>query len=106
MIRKLFATILGIGLAVIIAAGSAHAEPRTRLQQGTQVVGTDVLPGLYSTPGPRPSDYGACFIEWLPYKGARSSELIDIQAYEGRSFVQLHAGDVITVSGCDWVHEP
>ncbi|WP_328390864.1 hypothetical protein [Nocardia sp. NBC_00416] len=59
-------------------------------------------PGLYVTDGPGTDDYGFCFIEWLPYKGARSSGLLDIQSYEGPSYVQLNAGDVVTVDGCNW----
>ncbi|WP_306359198.1 hypothetical protein [Nocardia sp. CC227C] len=105
MMRSTLTLVTAAAAAVLITAGTAHATPRTWLNEGTQVVGEDVLAGLYSTTGPGPDDYGYCFIEWLPYKGATSSELIDIQAYEGPSYVRLDEGDVITVDGCDWIHE-
>ncbi|MFI5539061.1 hypothetical protein ACIA5H_22010 [Nocardia sp. NPDC051900] len=100
-----FTTIACTALAALAATGIADAEPAARLHEGMQVVGQDVQAGVYHTPGPRRDDYGACFIEWLPYKGARSSELIDIQSYTGASYVQLHDGDVINVTGCVWTHE-
>ncbi|WP_433714879.1 hypothetical protein ACQP2U_13010 [Nocardia sp. CA-084685] len=105
MIRTLIAVLLGAGLAGIVATGSAHAAPRNSLHEGMQVVGEDVQAGLYHTQGPRPGDYGFCFIKWLPYKGAKSSELIDIESYDGPSDVRLKAGDIITVDGCTWIFE-
>ncbi|MGQ4600354.1 hypothetical protein [Nocardia sp. R6R-6] len=87
---------------ILTVTGTAQAAPRTSLKEGTQVVGTDVASGIYHTAGPRDSDYGFYFIEWLPYKGARSSELIDIQSYTGESYVTLRDGDVVTVTGCRW----
>jgi hypothetical protein len=105
MIRTITLALLGTALATVAATAPAHAAPRTTLYEGTQVVGQDVAPGMYSTNGPRPKDYGYCFITWLPYKGAKSSELIDMESYAGPSYVQLNAGDVVTVEGCDWIHE-
>ncbi|WP_216911114.1 hypothetical protein [Nocardia noduli] len=98
-------TVIACGALTALASGIAQAEPASRLREGMQVVGQDVVSGTYSTSGPRADDYGACFIEWLPYKGARSSELIDIQSYTGASYVRLHDGDVINVTGCVWIHE-
>lgn len=105
MYRKLFAAIACSVLTTLSAIGVANAEPAARLHEGMQVVGQDVRAGVYHTSGPRREDYGACFIEWLPYKGARSSELVDIQSYTGASYVHLHDGDVINVTGCAWTHE-
>ncbi|WP_139347911.1 hypothetical protein [Nocardia donostiensis] len=105
MIRRTLTVLISTTVAAVVAAGTAHAGPRTWLDEGTQVVGEDVLAGLYHTTGPNSEDYGYCFIEWLPYKGAASSELIDIQVYEGPSYVRLDEGDVITVDGCTWLHE-
>lgn len=105
MIRLATTAVAALAIAGFTASGIAQAEPRTTLNEGTQTVGTDVTPGLYRTSGPTADDYGYCFITWLPYKGAKDSELIDIQVYEGESFVQLDAGDVITVDGCHWALE-
>ncbi|MET8776183.1 hypothetical protein ABZV58_14295 [Nocardia sp. NPDC004654] len=96
------AVLVATAAILTAVAGAAQASPRTSLKEGTQVVGTDVVAGTYHTAGPRESDYGYCFIEWLPYKGARSSELIDIQSYTGESYVTLRDGDVVTVDGCHW----
>ncbi|MQY29481.1 hypothetical protein [Nocardia aurantia] len=104
MIRTI-TTILGALTATALAAGPAHADPRTWLNEGTQVVGTDVLPGLYHTDGPLSNDHGYCFITWLPYLGARDSAATDIQSYDGPGYVRLEAGEVIEVDGCAWVHE-
>ncbi|GAB3204537.1 hypothetical protein [Nocardia tengchongensis] len=100
----------GIALAVLAAtgvslAGTAQAAPAAKLREGMQVVGQDVQPGTYTTSGPREKDYGVCFIEWLPYKGAKSSEATDVEAYTGTSYVRLNAGDVINVEGCVWTLE-
>ncbi|MCP9619928.1 hypothetical protein FOH10_07385 [Nocardia otitidiscaviarum] len=105
MIHRTLTLVTAASVAVLITAGTAYAAPRTWLNEGTQVVGEDVPAGLYSTAGPNSDDHGYCFIEWLPYKGATSSELIDIEAYEGPSYVQLDDGEVITVDGCTWIHE-
>ncbi|WP_068057209.1 hypothetical protein [Nocardia xishanensis] len=104
MYRRL-STVLAASALSILATGIANAEPAARLHEGMQVVGQDVQAGLYHTSGPRPDDYGACFIEWLPYKGAKSSELIDIESYTGASYVHLDDGDVVDVTGCVWIHE-
>lgn len=109
MRTSLFATLGGITVTALAATGIsfattgiAHAAPATHLRQGMQVVGQDVEPGLYSTSGPRDQDYGFCFIVWLPYKGAKDSEAIDIQSYSGASYVRLRSGDVVNVDGCAW----
>ncbi|GAB4587620.1 hypothetical protein [Nocardia sp. IFM 10818] len=102
MHRTLFTALISAALTALTATGIAHADPATKLREGMQVVGEDVAPGTYYTPGPREKDYGACFIEWLPYKGAKSSELLDIESYTGASYVRLNAGDVIDVTGCSW----
>ncbi|MFE2997337.1 hypothetical protein ACFXG4_20270 [Nocardia sp. NPDC059246] len=104
-IATLAATAIAATCTVLATTGTANADPATRLHEGMQVVGQDVAPGTYSTPGPRDQDYGACFITWLPYKGAKDSEATDIQAYSGASYVRLKAGDVITVQGCAWTLE-
>ncbi|WP_227983158.1 hypothetical protein [Nocardia spumae] len=67
--------------------------------------GTDVLPVTYYTAGPTEDDFGYCFITWLPYKGAKSSEATDMESYSGPSYVRLSDGDVIKVEGCNWTLE-
>ncbi|MEV6098976.1 hypothetical protein [Nocardia sp. NPDC051981] len=105
LISTLATAALAATCTVLATIGTAHADPATRLHEGMQVVGQDVAPGTYSTPGPREQDYGYCFITWLPYKGAKDSEATDIQSYSGASYVRLKAGDVITVEGCAWTLE-
>ncbi|WP_067704545.1 hypothetical protein [Nocardia jejuensis] len=102
MRRTLITAFAGIALTGLAATGVAHADPATTLHEGTQVVGQDVQPGLYHTAGPREEDYGSCFITWLPYRGAKSSELIDIQSFTGASDIRLNDGDVVDISGCRW----
>ncbi|MEV6071022.1 hypothetical protein AB0L82_31130 [Nocardia sp. NPDC052001] len=103
--RRNAITLLAATAITTLAMGGTANAAATQLHEGQQVVGQDVQPGTYRTDGPRDQDYGSCFITWLPYKGAKSSELIDIQSYTGASFVKLNAGDVIDVSGCNWVAE-
>ncbi|MGQ4618102.1 hypothetical protein [Nocardia sp. R7R-8] len=105
MIRQIGVAAAAAALTALTATGSAQAAPRTWLNDGTQVVGEDVLPGLYSTTGPNSNDYGYCFITWLPYKGARSSQAVDMESYSGPSYVTLRDGDVVIVDGCTWIHE-
>ncbi|PPJ29330.1 hypothetical protein [Nocardia nova] len=105
MFRKAFPALLIASAAVTVAAATASAAPAATLHEGMQVVGTDVLEGTYHTSGPRADDYGYCFITWLPYKGAKSSEATDMESYSGASYVQLQAGDVINIEGCTWIHE-
>ncbi|WP_330182151.1 hypothetical protein OHB26_38490 [Nocardia sp. NBC_01503] len=102
MRRNVITLLAATALTTLAAGGIAHADPATQLHEGQQVVGQDVQPGTYRTDGPRDQDYGSCFITWLPDKGAKSSELIDIESYTGASFVHLNAGDVVDVSGCSW----
>ncbi|MGX1810360.1 hypothetical protein ACWIGI_31990 [Nocardia sp. NPDC055321] len=105
MHRKLITALTAATLATLTAAGVAGAAPASTLHEGMQIVGQDVQPGTYSTAGPTDDDYGVCFITWLPYKGAKTSELIDIESYTGASYVRLNDGDVIEVNGCTWTHE-
>ncbi|WP_063065091.1 hypothetical protein [Nocardia violaceofusca] len=105
MFRKTFPALLIASAALTVAAATASAAPATTLHEGMQVVGTDVEEGTYYTSGPGADDYGYCFITWLPYKGAKSSEATDMESYSGASYVQLRAGDVINVEGCTWTHE-
>lgn len=107
-IARILPTALAAGAitaATVVAAGAAAADPGTSLYEGTQVVGTDVVAGTYYTAGPTDADYGSCFITWLPYKGAKSSDAIDMDMYQGPSYVRLNDGDVITVNGCNWTLE-
>ncbi|MFJ4657947.1 hypothetical protein ACIP5Y_42330 [Nocardia sp. NPDC088792] len=105
MHRTLITALAGAALALVVATGTATAQPANRLHEGMQVVGQDVQAGTYSTSGPRSSDYGVCYIFWLPYKGAKTSDATDAEVYTGTSYVQLKAGDVITVTGCTWTLE-
>ncbi|WP_305779777.1 hypothetical protein [Nocardia nova] len=105
MHRKAFPALFIASAALTIAAATASAAPATTLHEGMQVVGPDVQEGTYYTSGPRADDYGYCFITWLPYKGAKTSEATDIESYSGASYVHLQAGDVINVEGCTWTHE-
>lgn len=104
MRNKLIAATAGIAAALAVA-GTAHADLATRLHEGMQTVGQDVLAGTYHTAGPGSDDYGVCFITWLPYKGAKSTEATAIESYTGESYVRLKDGDVIDVLGCSWTHE-
>lgn len=107
-IARILPTLLAAGAiaaATVVSAGAASADPAASLYEGQQVVGTDVLAGTYYAAGPTEDDYGYCFITWLPYKGAKSSDAIDMDSYDGPSYVRLYDGDVITVDGCNWTLE-
>ncbi|WP_405135729.1 hypothetical protein [Nocardia sp. NBC_01388] len=105
MHRNIITVLIATTLGALTATGIADAAPTARLREGMQVVGQDVQSGTYNTAGPRSQDYGYCFITWLPYKGAKSSEAIDMESYSGASYVQLKDGDVVNVEGCVWTHE-
>jgi hypothetical protein len=78
------------------AAAAPPAGPKTTIDaDGTYVVGTDIVPGNYSSAGPTP-DGGACY-----WKRTNGDALVDNSLTKKPAVVQISAGDTaFTTSDC------
>lgn len=70
-------------------------HPRTTFGHGLVVVGEDVLPGTYRTPGPVGT--GTCY--WSRYS-ADGTRLLDNGATGGAGSVTVENGDLVETAGC------
>lgn len=67
---------------------------------GTQVVGTDIQPGVYHSDGH--GDLGSCY--WARLKSLTTSDIIDNGNISGPTTIQVQSGDkaLETSGGCTW----
>jgi hypothetical protein len=91
-------------LALGAAGGNAHAQPepppppppapKTAIDaDGTYAVGTDVVPGNYSSAGPITD--GACY-----WKRTNADTMVDNALTKKPQVVQLQAGEAFTTNDC------
>lgn len=89
------------------AAPSAAPQPtgpRTTVGSGTYVVGEDVEPGRYKTPGPDGSSWrDSCYWERARDDSGAFSSIIANDNIEGPGSLTVKAGEVLKLSGpCTW----
>ncbi|MGH3559642.1 MAG: hypothetical protein ACRDTK_19465 [Mycobacterium sp.] len=80
------------------AAGAPAGQPKTTIDQaGTYAVGTDIVPGIYSSAGP--VGHGTCYWKRLGHSGG--NDIIDNAMTKKPQVVQIEAGDkAFKTDGC------
>jgi len=69
---------------------------------GTYIVGTDIKPGTYKSPGPAPDGIGLCYWEEDKNTTDALSKIVDNNNSKGQSVINIPASGVysVTFTGC------
>lgn len=95
----------GLGLPSGIACADPTPQPKTTIDQdGTYAVGTDIVPGTYSSAGPVGA--GTCY--WKRLGGTNGSDVIDNAMSHKPQVVQIEPTDkAFKTDGCQpWQMDP
>jgi hypothetical protein len=95
-------TVTVSSVSTVTIAASPGVSPAVQFGDGTHVVGLDVAPGDYRTPGPSGTNEGGCY--WSRRK-AVGSTMTDYGVVRGPGQITIQGGELVEINGCQpWTH--